>query len=101
MQIRLIPMKKILFLAVITAAVSSASCRKQRTCECVTTETTVSTGVGGGTDTEISSYKQTMDKQRRREFITKTNCFSTRETNTYNFGPNTDVVTTENKCELK
>ncbi len=94
-------MKKILFLALIAVAVSSASCRKQRTCECVTTETTVTSGIGGGTDTEISSYKQTMDKQRKREFRTKTDCFSTREMHTYSFGPNVDVVTTERKCELK
>jgi len=94
-------MKKTLILAVIAAAVVSASCRKQRTCECVTTETTLRSGIGGGTDVEISSYKHTMDKQRKREFKTKTECFSTREMNTYTFGPNAEVVTTERKCELK
>ncbi len=94
-------MKKTLLLAVIAVAVSSASCRKERTCECVTTETTVTTGMGAGTETEISSDKSTMDKQRKREFITKTDCISTRETNTYNYGVSTDVVTTERKCELK
>lgn len=94
-------MKKVILLAVIAVAASSTACRKQRTCDCVTTRTTVTTGMGAGTETDISSYKVTMDKQRKRDFKTKTDCISTREVNTYNYNLSTDVVTTETKCELK
>jgi NAD(P)H-hydrate repair Nnr-like enzyme with NAD(P)H-hydrate dehydratase domain len=94
-------MKKLILLALIAAAVSSTSCRKERTCECVTTETTVATGMGAGTETEISSYKETIAKQRKKEFIIKTDCISTRDVRTNSNPARTEVITTETKCELK
>lgn len=101
MRVKLITMKKTVVLALLAGVLAITACRKKRTCECVITETTVTTGMGAGTETEIASEKITIEKQRKKEFITKTDCISTKETNTYNYGPSAEVVSTERKCELK
>lgn len=94
-------MKKIIPITFITLALVSVSCRKERTCECTSTETTVTSGLTPGTETNVYSYKVSMEKQKKKEFKWMTDCVSTKEQHTNNYGPNTDVVTTERKCELK
>ncbi len=98
-------MKKILPAVVITVAVFATSCRKERTCECKTTQTTVRTGFDAHTETESSSYKITMAKQRKRDFKLMSDCVSTRDTHTEYGGSgnsaHTDVITTETTCDLK
>ena len=42
-------------MAVVVAAAAFASCRKERTCECKTTKTTVTSGFGAGTDVAIEA----------------------------------------------
>ena len=98
-------MKKLVLIGVIAVAVISTSCRKERTCDCKTTETTVRTGYEAGTYIETSQYKVTMSKQKRDDFKLSTNCVSRMETHTENGGSGsktyTDFVTNETDCELK
>lgn len=98
-------MKKNIVVGVIAVAVLSTSCRKERTCECKTTETTVRTGSGAVTDIEMSSYKLTMSKQKKKEFKLMSNCVSSKEQHTNSGGSGsgayTEVITTETKCDLK
>jgi len=98
-------MKKIILLAIIAFGITITSCRKERTCECKTTETEVRTGFGAKTTIDNSSSKYTAEKQKATEFKYRTNCFS--ESTTYNTsggnGPTawSAVTTRETSCELK
>lgn len=98
-------MKKIILSGIIAAAVITTSCRKERTCDCRTTETTVRTGFGPVTEVATSEYKVTMEKQKKGEFKLTTNCVSSTETRTESYGSGnngyTDFITTETTCDLK
>jgi hypothetical protein len=98
-------MKKILIIFTVVGSVICISCRKERTCECKTTETTVTTGYGAGTVVQNSSTTITKDKQKKNEFKLATNCHSSKNTKTNTGGIGTfeytDVITTEENCELK
>lgn len=83
----------------------SASCRKERTCECNTTETEVISGFGAQVNINNSSSSYSKKKQRRKEFKWSSDCFGSTNTS-YNSGGNgpgawTSVTTTERACELK
>jgi hypothetical protein len=104
-------MKKMILLAVVAAAITTTGCRKERTCECKTTETVVTTGYGEGTLTYNYSSSTTKAKQKKKEFKTSVivnnnvGCHSNKVINTYHGGSGifayTDVTTTETTCELK
>ncbi len=98
-------MKKTLLLAVIALSLGATSCRKERTCECKTTETEVISGYGAQTNITNSSYKVTMAKQKKKQFKWSQNCFSTSSVANDSGGSGsfawTSVTTTDRNCELK
>ena len=67
-------MKKIILIAIV--ALSIASCRKERTCECKTTSTEVITGFGAQTTTSNAASKVTVEKQKKNHFKYAQECFS-------------------------
>jgi hypothetical protein len=81
------------------------SCRKERTCECKTTTTIVTTGFGAGTETYQTSSKVTMAKQKKNNFKATSACYSYKTVDTDNGGTGpsayTEVKTVEETCELK
>lgn len=79
-------MKKITILAVAVVAISAASCRKERTCECT---------VISGTSSATITYKA--DNQKKTYFRKETLCYKYTETETY-AGVST---VTEYDCKLK
>jgi hypothetical protein len=96
-------MKKITLLAIAFVAISSASCKKDRTCSCTTKTTTVTTGFGAGTSSSSQTYDVTIQKASKG--TAKVNCISTKSTevNTYGSGSfkYTDTDTNETTCTLK
>jgi hypothetical protein len=98
-------MKKSIILAVAALAITATSCRKQRTCECKTTETEVRSGFGAQTNIYNSTMKTTKEKQKKKEFKYSTDCFSTTFTEQDSGGNGTgawtSVTTVETTCELK
>lgn len=96
-------MKKITLLAVAFVAITFASCKKDRTCSCTQTSTTVTTGYGAGTDVNSGAY--TVVVQKGSKTAGKVNCLSTKTTDTNSGGSGsfayTDVTTTETTCTLK
>ncbi len=98
--------KEIFFVAIATLAVTLASCRKERTCECKTNTTEVRTGNNPSTTAYTTTSKLTVAKQKKKEFTYTSNCFSTKTTNTFNGGGSgnnayTIVSTDDTTCELK
>lgn len=97
-------MRKIILPAILISLLSAA-CRKERTCECKTTETEVRSGFGAQTSVETSSYTVKKEKQRKKAFKYREDCFS----NSYSYnrdGGNgstswSSVTTVETTCELK
>jgi hypothetical protein len=98
-------MKKLLIIFTIVASFMGTSCRKERSCECKKTETTVTTGYGAGTVVHNSSTTITKEKQKKSEFRLATNCHSSKDSKTNTGGEGTfeytDVITTEDNCVLK
>jgi hypothetical protein len=98
-------MKKTILLAVIALGISATSCRKERTCECKTTETEVISGFGAQTNITNSSYKTTKAKQKKKEFKWSQQCFSTSTVSNDSGGSGnfawTSVTTSETTCDLK
>jgi hypothetical protein len=95
-------MKKIILLAVVAVAVTGASCRKERTCECSNTSTTVTTfGSNSTTTTNTSSSKYTASSQKKSFFRNAWGCYSTKSTETNNFTGGSSVTTTDKTCEVK
>jgi hypothetical protein len=70
-------MKKMIFLAIVTAAVTMVSCRKERSCSCTTTETNT---YGNFTNTSTSTDKITVEKQRKKFFKAHYDCYSSHTT---------------------
>jgi hypothetical protein len=96
-------MKKILILAVATVSFASVSCKKERTCECTSTSTTVNTpSVGPVTTTSnADSYKNTTEKQSKKYFRMDQQCYSTSQTQTTTGNNVVRVETTETTCTIK
>lgn len=98
-------MKKAILLAVVAVAVTSASCRKERTCTCEWTSTNVST-VSGNSTTTTSTGKETykLDAIKKRDAIVWAECtdHTDKSTSTNTFGgiTVTSENTTENTCTL-
>lgn len=98
-------MKKIIIVAIAAIGLMGASCRKERTCECKTTETEVRIGFGEKTTVDNTSYKVTKAKQKKNAFKYSQSCFS--ETSQYSdSGGNgtsawSSTTTSETTCELK
>lgn len=70
-------MKRIILLAVVAVAVTTVSCRKDRTCDCKYS-TTIS---GGGTSfSSTSSTKVTKAKQKKNYFKAYESCYSSTAT---------------------
>ena len=80
-------MKKLTILAVATLAISFASCKKDRTCTCITTYTT------GGTHTEVTVYK------KAKKHDVRGLCIGESGTDTYS--PGTTTTKNTKTCELK
>ena len=96
-------MKKILILAVATVSFATVSCKKERTCECTSTSTTVTTPSVGPvtTSSDAESYKNTAEKQSKKYFRMDQQCYSTSSTKTTTGNNRVDVETTETSCTLK
>lgn len=80
-------MKKITILAIAALAISFASCKKDRTCTCVTTYTS------GGTNTEVTVYK------KAKKHDVRPMCIGTSGTETDS--PGTTYTKNTKTCELK
>lgn len=95
-------MKKILLLAVAVVAISTVSCKKERTCDCKTTTTDVTTFSGGSsTSSSSSTDKQTAEKMSKKFFKRATSCYgNTTETTSTGTGYTT-VSTDVTTCDLK
>jgi hypothetical protein len=98
-------MKKIILLAVVAVAVTSASCRKERTCTCSWTNTSTTTfGGASTTSSSTGSDKWTFNELKKRDARVWAEC--TDHTDTYNYSGGsgssayTTVSVTENTCEL-
>ena len=88
-------MKKITLLAAAFVAITFASCKKDRTCSCTTTD--VSTDLTG-TTTDVSSKKTVIAKASKS--TARVNCLSFTTTYSYTFfGSTTNVVSTTD-CKL-
>ncbi|MDO9000731.1 MAG: hypothetical protein Q7W45_13265 [Bacteroidota bacterium] len=95
-------MKKIIILALFAFVVINSSCRKTRTCECVTKYTTqFTTGNSTNTTSGSSFYKITKDKQKKGDFRKMQNCYGTKSTNTTTSGNATTVTMSETSCQVK
>lgn len=98
-------MKKSIILAVMALGISAVSCRKERSCECKTTETEVRIGFGEQTTVSNYSSKVTKAKQKKNRFKYTESCYS--ENYSYNSsggsGPSawSSVTTVDSSCELK
>lgn len=96
-------MKTIILSAALILGITATSCRKERVCECKSTETEVQSN--GNTYVDNYSTKITKDKQNKKVFKNQYNCFSSKYS--YNgergIGPNayTYVTTVEETCDLK
>jgi hypothetical protein len=102
-------MKKITLFAFVVAALSLASCKKDRTCTC--TSTTSSTTVNSGsnpatintTDNSSSSWVFTINKEKKS--IARPACLSTKKTDTDvslkgTIAETTTTEVTEKNCTL-
>ncbi len=106
-------MKKIILLAVVAVAVTSASCRKTRTCDCSTASSlvvvvngTTTTNPTGSGYPQTTSDKITMDKQKSIDFReyggpNGGGCYSKTTTNTYTITGGTGTVTDVQTCTIK
>lgn len=96
-------MKKITLLAIVIAATSFASCKKDRTCSCTMNVNTVRTGYGASTDNFSFVYTKTIQKSSKGD--ARANCLSTKYTDVTSGGSGsfayTDTETTEETCSLK
>jgi hypothetical protein len=99
-------MKKNILLIIAVASITIVSCRKERTCECTTTNTDVRTGNNPGTTVSTSSTKLTKAKQKKNEFKYASDCFSTKGSYiSQNGGNGSSAFTIERSyvtnCDLK
>jgi hypothetical protein len=100
-------MKKLILFAIVSVAVTMASCRKDVNCTCTAEVTTVSSGGSGPTTTIASTQKTTytQEKIRRKNAGLVTDCNNRTEVNTYKETfqgvTYTDVSTSVYTCELK
>jgi len=95
-------MKNIILIGAVILSITATSCRKERTCECKTTETEVRST--GATFVDNSSTKTTKEKQNKKVFKNQESCYSQSYTYTgsRNNGPGvyTYVTTVETSCEI-
>jgi hypothetical protein len=97
-------MKLKLAIGILGIAAMSASCRKERSCDCKTKETEVRTGFGEKTTVFNTTEKVTKAKQKKNSFKYESACFS----ETYSYpssggnGPSawSSVTTVETTCTL-
>jgi hypothetical protein len=85
-------MKKITLLAAVVVAVSFASCKKDRTCECTYTNS--------GT-TNVSSHTSSTVITKVKKSDAKYLCTKDSETNTYTNGSISNTSTSMQDCKLK
>ena len=95
-------MKKIILLVTVAVAVAGTSCRKTRTCECSTVNTTVTTfGSTSSTTTTTEKNTHTMDNQKKAYFKTTSACYNTKSVRSSTFTGGSSVTTDETSCTLK
>jgi hypothetical protein len=85
-------MKKITLLAAVVVAVSFASCKKDRTCECTYTNSG---------STNVSSHTSSTVITKVKKSDAKYLCTKDSETSTYTNGNNTNTNTSVADCKLK
>jgi len=92
-------MKNIIILAVAVIGITTASCRKERTCECKTTQTRVTSQVAGP-QTTVTTYsdKVTTEKQHKKQFVRDNSCYSRQYTDISNDGKT--QTTYDVSCDL-
>ena len=95
-------MKNIILFAAVAVAVIGTSCRKERTCECTSISTTVTT-VGGNstTTTSTGTSKVTMASQKKKDFRLTESCYGYKDTYTNTFTGGSSVTTVDQTCEVK
>jgi len=86
-------MKKYIFPIAVIASLSLASCRKDRTCSCTSTQTTNGTGVSG-------SSKQMVGHSNKREATRISDCYSYTQTETETILGTVYLTETSTECKL-
>jgi hypothetical protein len=96
-------MNKLILLSAIAISVITASCKKERTCECTNTKTTVTNFNNGisTTDTDITTSKVTSEKQTKKYFRTHQQCYSYTNNLTHVGNGYTAETTDNHDCTLK
>lgn len=86
-------MKKIILLAAVVA-LTTVSCKKERSCSCTVTSTTTTTiGSSSSTSSSTSTNKRTNEKDTKKNFRRDAGCFNYEKTKVTSFsgGSSTDV----------
>ncbi len=96
-------MKKPILLAVAIIAISTVSCKKERTCSCTYSKTTVTSYTGGGSDTDVTngSTESTTEKSTKKNFRKNNGCYSTTTKSTDSGTGWTSATTREETCTVK
>lgn len=89
-------MKKITLFAFAVAALSLASCKKDRTCSCTQTDVTTS---GGVSSTSTSSDVTVMTKVSKG--TARANCLTTKVSYSQTYGGVSYTTVSDNVCTLK
>lgn len=95
-------MKKIILSAFVIVSFMVTSCRKERSCECTVTTTTVhSTGSISTSNTDVYTSHVTKEKETKKYFRITQQCYSTTSTDTRLQGNTTTTTTEDASCTLK
>jgi hypothetical protein len=96
-------MKKITLFAFAAVALSFASCKKDRTCECTQTNSTTTVAQNGNSTTVASTSNSTTTIKEIKKSEAKTLCQKKTSTNTYPNNSNTGMnsSSTTYDCKIK
>ena len=103
-------MKKITLFTFAIAALSLASCKKDRTCTCTSTTTTTTTNSGSNTSTALNGTTSSSSSSayvilKAKKSVARPNCLSKKSTDTNKYSEGTSFETTktqtnESTCTL-
>ncbi len=95
-------MKKTSLFIVAVAALFAASCKKERSCDCTVTSTTVfSSGSFSSTTSGTGSSKDTKAKDTKKNFRRDNNCYDFKNVTVTTSNGATTTDTDEYKCTIK
>lgn len=93
-------MKKIILLAAVVA-LTTASCKKERSCSCTVTSTSTTTiGSSSSTSSSTSTNKRTAEKDTKKNFRRDSECFNHETTQTTSFSGGSTTTVDKYVCTL-